>query len=85
MSFTELRETGFPLDVFDDKDLLRTLPFEPEFAEGAEVLAAQANFVPGCCLLVLAIAAPASDGTAMLNITKLWVGHCRGYLTCLVS
>jgi hypothetical protein len=43
-------------------------------------LSAQANFVPGGCLLVLSIAAPASDGTAMLNVTKLWADHCRNLL-----
>jgi trichothecene 3-O-acetyltransferase len=79
-SFAELREAGFPLDVFDDEVLLWTSPFEPDFESGAEVFSAQANFVPGGCLLVLSIAAPASDGTAMLNVTKLWADHCRSLL-----
>ncbi|KIX00550.1 uncharacterized protein Z518_09615 [Rhinocladiella mackenziei CBS 650.93] len=79
-SFADLREAGFPLDFFDDEVLLWTLPFEPDFESGAEVFAAQANFVPGGCFLVLSIAAPASDGTAMLNVTKLWADHCRSLL-----
>ncbi|KAH8701450.1 hypothetical protein GQ44DRAFT_753480 [Phaeosphaeriaceae sp. PMI808] len=80
ISFAELRAAGFPLDVLDDEALLWTMPFEPDFESGAEVFAAQANFVPGGCLLVLSIAAPASDGTAMLNVTKLWADHCRSVL-----
>lgn len=76
LSFVELREAGFPLDIFDDATLLWTSPFEPDFESGVEVFAAQANFVPGGCLLVLSIAPPASDGTAMLSVTKLWADHC---------
>ncbi len=79
-SFAELREAGFPLDVFDDEALLWTSPFEPDFESGAEVFAAQANFVPGGCLLVLSIAPPASDGTAMLSVTRLWADHCSSLL-----
>ena len=79
-SFAVLREDGFPLDVFDDEALLWTSPFEPDFESGAEVFAAQANFVPGGCLLVLSIAPPASDGTAMLSVTKIWADHCSGLL-----
>lgn len=80
-SFGELRTNGFALDIFDDDALLWTNPFEPDFESGAEVFAAQANFVPGGCLLVLSIAPPASDGTAMLNVTKLWADHCRSLLS----
>ncbi|KAI8965508.1 hypothetical protein F5Y11DRAFT_293490 [Daldinia sp. FL1419] len=79
-SFAELREAGFPLDVFDDDTLLWTSPFEPDFQSGAEVFAAQANFVPRGCLLVLSIAPPASDGTAMLSVTKIWADHCSSLL-----
>ncbi|KAI4860433.1 hypothetical protein F4820DRAFT_461695 [Hypoxylon rubiginosum] len=80
MTFAELRECGFPLDVFDDDALLWTSPFKPGFGSGAEVFAAQTNFVPGGCLLVLSIAPPASDGTAMLSVTKLWADHCSSLL-----
>ncbi|KAJ4296098.1 hypothetical protein N0V88_004800 [Collariella sp. IMI 366227] len=75
-SFNELKEAGFPLDEFADEDLLWVSPFELDFEAGAPVFAAQANFLTGGCLLVLSIAAPASDGTAMLTITKLWADHC---------
>ncbi|RYP88513.1 hypothetical protein DL769_000280 [Monosporascus sp. CRB-8-3] len=79
-SFAELREAGFPLDIFDDEALLWTSPFKPDFKSGAEVFAAQANFVPGGCLLALSIAPPASDGTAMLSVTRLWADHCSSLL-----
>ena len=77
-SFDELREAGFPLDAYDDKALLRTLPFNIDFDLGVDVLTAQANFVPGGCLLVLSIAPPVADGTAMLSVTKIWAEHCNG-------
>ncbi|KAK8079185.1 hypothetical protein PG994_002992 [Apiospora phragmitis] len=79
-SYNELREAGFPLDRFEDEALLWTSPFQPDFGSGVEVLAAQANFLPGGCLLVLSIAPPASDGTAMLNVTRLWADHCSSIL-----
>lgn len=79
-SYAELRDAGFPLDVFDEESLLWTSPFEPDFELGAEVFAAQANFIPGGCLLVLSIAPPASDGTAMLSVTKVWADHCSSLL-----
>ncbi|KAJ6104738.1 hypothetical protein N7523_011058 [Penicillium sp. IBT 18751x] len=77
LSFADLRETGFPLDSFDDQVLLWTSPFEPDYEAGANVLAAQANFIPGGCLLVLSVAASVSDGTAMLTITKIWADYCN--------
>jgi hypothetical protein len=80
LSFAELRGSGFPLDSFDDEALLWTSPFEPDFEVGAAVLAAQANFVPGGCLLVLSVAPSASDGTAMLTVTKVWADHCSSLL-----
>jgi hypothetical protein len=55
-------------------------PFKRDFNLGAEVFAAQANFIPGGYLLVLSIAPPASDGTAMLNVTRLWADHCNSIL-----
>ena len=80
VSFADLREAGFPLDSFDDQALLWTSLFEPDFEAGADVFAAQANFVPGGCLLVLSVAPSASDGTAMLTVTKLWADHCSSLL-----
>ena len=78
--YNDLRETGFPLDAFDDEAVLWANPFEPDFYRGDEVFMAQANFLPGGCLLVLSISAHASDGTAMLQVTKLWADHCSSIL-----
>ncbi|KAL8705622.1 MAG: hypothetical protein Q9201_001259 [Fulgogasparrea decipioides] len=78
--YSNLRETGFPLDAFDDEAILWPTPFEPDFHTGVDVFVAQANFLPGGCLLALSIAAPASDGTAMLTVTKLWADHCSSIL-----
>lgn len=78
--YGSLRETGFPLDAFDDEAILWGTPFEPDFHTGVEVFVAQANFLPGGCLLALSISAPASDGTAMLTVTKLWADHCSSIL-----
>lgn len=74
--YAEVRELGFPLDSFDEELLLASCPFSPDFDQGANVFAAQANFLPGGCLLALSICSPASDGTAMLTVTKLWAAHC---------
>lgn len=79
-SFSELREAGFPLDVYGDRVLLGTSPFHPDFVAGVPVFLAQANFVPGGCILALSIAPPASDGTAMLSITKLWADYCSSLM-----
>lgn len=80
MSYTDFRENGFPLDIFEDEALLWTTPFTPDFEAGAEVFAAQANFLSGGCLLVLSVSAPTSDGTAMLTVTRLWADHCSSLL-----
>lgn len=77
LTFADLRVLAFPLDTFNDETLLWKSPFEPNFEEGAEVLMAQANFLPGGCALVLSVAPPASDGTAMLSVTRIWADHCR--------
>ncbi|KAK9800103.1 putative Transferase family protein [Seiridium cardinale] len=74
--YEELRELGFPLDSFEEELVLASSPFSPDFDEGANVFTAQANFLPGGCLLALSICSPASDGTAMLTVTKLWAAHC---------
>ncbi|KAI1756768.1 hypothetical protein F4782DRAFT_537759 [Xylaria castorea] len=75
-SYTNLRDAGFPLDAFDDEDMIWTKPWNPDYETGVPVFAAQANFLPGGCFLVFSIASPASDGTAMLMIIKIWADHC---------
>ncbi|KAJ5120792.1 transferase family protein [Penicillium bovifimosum] len=80
LELSDLRDLGFPLDTFEEKDLLWTTPFQPDFEKGADVLTAQANFLPGGCALALSVASPASDGTAMLSVTKVWAHHCNALM-----
>lgn len=80
LTFLDLKDLAFPLDTFNDEELLWTNPFEPNFETGLEVFTAQANFLPGGCALVLSVAPPASDGTAMLSVTRLWADHCSSLM-----
>ncbi|KAB8227206.1 transferase family protein [Aspergillus alliaceus] len=81
LKFSDLSDQGFPLDTFEEEKLLWTTPFQPNFEKGADVLTAQANFLPGGCALVLSVASPASDGTAMLSVTQVWAHHCNSWTT----
>jgi hypothetical protein len=81
LKFSDLRDHGFPLDTFKEETLLWAMPFKPDFEKGTEVLTAQANFLPGGCALVLSVASPASDGTAMLSVTQIWANHCNSLMT----
>lgn len=76
LTFNDIKILGFPLDTFRDESLLRSIQFEPDFERGLDVFTAQANFLPGGCALVISVAAPASDGTAMLSVTRIWADHC---------
>ncbi|KAF2271301.1 transferase family protein [Westerdykella ornata] len=77
-SYGHLRDAGFPLDAFDDEEIIWTRPWSSNFHEGVPVFAAQANFLPGGCILAFSIPSPASDGTAMLMIINLWADFCSG-------
>lgn len=50
--YDELKARGFPLDVFTDEDVLwipKSYVNSTISDEGVEVVAAQANFIPGSC------------------------------------
>jgi hypothetical protein len=47
------------------------------FDAGVEVIAAQANFIPGACLLVTSVNHAACDATGMAVFFKLWGDHCQ--------
>jgi hypothetical protein len=79
-SYADFRDAGFPLDAFDDEDIIWTRPWNPDFEQGVPVFAAQANFLPGGCILAFSISSPASDGTAMLMVIKLWADHCSSHM-----
>ncbi|RYP48445.1 hypothetical protein DL768_005647 [Monosporascus sp. mg162] len=71
------RQTLSPLNSFDHKDLLWVQTWEANPDAGAEVVVAQANFMPGACLLVFGMYHPSSDATGMAVILELWAVHCR--------
>lgn len=78
-SYADLQDAGFPLDVFDD-DVIWTMPWNPDFDNGAPVFAVQANFLPGGCILTFSFSSVVSDGTAMLMVIKLWADHCSSLM-----
>jgi hypothetical protein len=76
MDYDDLRELGFPTDAFDDGSLI-WWPFMPDINTGPEVFVAQANFLPGACLLTAAIHHSVSDGTGLFTVFRLWADHCK--------
>ncbi|KAI1811932.1 hypothetical protein GGS20DRAFT_63785 [Poronia punctata] len=74
--YEELAELGFPTDTFRDDELLWA-PFMPSVDDGAEVVVAQANFIPGGCVLCAAIFHSASDGTATATFFQAWSDNCK--------
>ncbi|KAK9774988.1 putative Transferase family protein [Seiridium cardinale] len=74
--YSEIKDAGFPADTFTDEELL-CAPFLADVDSGADVFVAQANFIPGACLLGFTICHPASDGTAMVTIIDLWAKNCK--------
>ncbi|KAF7554506.1 hypothetical protein G7Z17_g2864 [Cylindrodendrum hubeiense] len=80
LDYSELKAAGFPANAVDD-DVLLPFPFFPDISVGADVFVAQANFIPGACLLACASMHSACDGTAVLNIFNLWAENCRNVAT----
>jgi trichothecene 3-O-acetyltransferase len=73
--YDELKDSGFPTDAFNDEQLV-WCPLRADINNGPEVFVAQANFIPGACILTAAIYHTAGDGTTLMNIMKLWSDHC---------
>lgn len=76
MGFDDLREAGFPLDVFEDEQLINA-ELLPRVEDGPDCLVAQANFLPGACLLVSGTQHAVCDGTSYFDVAKVWAGHCE--------
>lgn len=77
LTYEDLEDTGFPLDTFADDELIWVSLFAPIDADNSPtVLAAQANFLPGGCLLTLCLNHTVCDGTAVLDVWKLWAANC---------
>lgn len=77
LTYADLEEDGFPVDTFTDEQLFWA-PFWADVAAGADVLVAQATFIPGVCILTMSTCHSASDGTGMVAILKRWASHCNG-------
>ncbi|KAI8932192.1 hypothetical protein NX059_011072 [Plenodomus lindquistii] len=78
LTYEDLEASGFPLDTFTHEELLWVPLFSPIDAQHSPtVLAAQASFLPGACLLTLSINHTVCDGTAVLDILKLWAANCH--------
>lgn len=75
-SYADLKEMGFPADTFEDETIVWA-PFVPDLDNGAEVFVAQANFIPGACVLTSAIFHSVTDGMAEVAVFKLWADQCR--------
>lgn len=76
LSYSEIKESAFPLDAFDDESLI-SVPFMPDINTGPDVFVAQANFIPGACLLTACGHHSATDGGGVSAITKLWADNCK--------
>ncbi|KAH0433750.1 hypothetical protein CcaCcLH18_05737 [Colletotrichum camelliae] len=74
-SYAGLQEDMFSTDSFPDEELIWA-PALPDVTRGAECLVAQANFLPGVCLLCVAVNHYATDGTGGFDIWKLWADNC---------
>jgi len=76
ISYDELQESAFPIEAFAYETLMWA-PFIADINNGCEVFVAQANFIPGGCILTSAICHPASDGTGFAHILKYWADNCN--------
>lgn len=75
-TWEELEESGFPIDAFEDEDLLWK-EFLPSMENGTEVFVAQANFIPGGCLICAAVFHSVTDGMGDALLIKLWADNCK--------
>lgn len=75
MDYAELMAAGFPENALDG-DVLIPAAFTPTIDQGIDILAAQANFIKGGCLLCLGVHHSVSDALGMLAILKVWAEQC---------
>lgn len=75
MDYAKLMSAGFPEQELDG-DVLIPAAFIPTIDKGIDILAAQANFIKGGCLLGLGVHHSVSDALGMLAILKVWAEQC---------
>ncbi|KAI4090601.1 MAG: hypothetical protein LQ344_004648 [Seirophora lacunosa] len=76
-TYNELRAAGFPSGIWPEQHLLQAPILGEVDVAGADILLAQANFLPGGMLLGMTTCHAAADGSSMLNITKMWAENFR--------
>ncbi|KAI8633725.1 transferase family-domain-containing protein [Xylariaceae sp. FL1651] len=76
-TYEELRDVGFPSDVFPEEDLLDAPALGDVDGVGADIFVAQANFLPGGLLLGFTTSHAATDAFGMTNIFRLWAENFR--------
>ncbi|CAJ2514335.1 Uu.00g024540.m01.CDS01 [Anthostomella pinea] len=76
MSYEDLRETGFPLDAFEDEQLI-TAELLPSLDSAPDCFKAQINFLEGACLLVVGTQHAACDGTSYFDVWKIFASNCE--------
>ncbi|KAL7929301.1 hypothetical protein V8C35DRAFT_316042 [Trichoderma chlorosporum] len=78
MSYEEIKDCGFPMNTFPDKEVLWGEYINvPEEDKGAECFKAQANFMPGAVLLCGATHHNVCDGTSQFDIWRIWAANCE--------
>ncbi|KAI0469941.1 hypothetical protein GGR56DRAFT_661312 [Xylariaceae sp. FL0804] len=75
VSYEELRELAFHPTIFADESLTWA-PFLPDVKKGTEVFVAQANFVPGACIIASAMNHVVGDGLAVNAVFRVWGDNC---------
>lgn len=75
-TYENLQESAFHPAAFDD-EALTWAPFLPDVSNGTEVFVAQANFLPGGCIITAAACHTASDGVGVFSALKIWADNCR--------
>ncbi|KAI1195035.1 hypothetical protein F5X97DRAFT_346116 [Nemania serpens] len=75
ISYEDLKESGFPLDFFEDEQLT-SKELLPTYDDDPDCFSAQANFVEGACLLVVGTQHAACDGTSYFDTWKIFATNC---------
>ena len=75
-TYEDLRESAFHPALYED-NALTWAPFLPDVTDGAEVVVAQANFLPGACILTAAVSHASSDGMGVFSVLKIWAANCK--------
>ena len=79
-TYEDLQESAFHPTAFEDQ-ALTWASFLPDLAQGAEVFVAQANFLPGGCILTAAVNHAAADGAGLFSMLKIWADNCTDVQT----